>query len=346
MKKNANIPKPKPRKRIVVDAHSDIPTDVFLRREAGEHQVLDKWHYGRLKEGGISLGVLAIYVEARYKPWRSLEISLRQLEALLEDLSESQQFFLISSKRDLSRVAVEDKIGVLLDMEGAEPLESGPGMLHLFFRLGIRMLGATWNQRNALASGTYDETSGSGLTSYGRQILQEASSMGMMIDVSHMAPNGIRDTLELLSSPVIASHSGAKAVFQHPRNRTLSDEHIKGIAKTGGVIGVPAFPKSIAPDHATVRTVAEHVNHLLYVAGDAHVGIGADFVDHFEDLIAAGMMGKEWIVPEEMKTQGLWSARDIPNLERTLLGMGHSQSIVDGIFGGNFFRVFEKCLPQ
>jgi membrane dipeptidase len=180
----------------IIDAHSDIPTEVFLRREAGEKNVLDKWHYSRLKEGGITLQVMAIYVESRYKPWRSLEIALRQLEALLEDLAESRKFFLVTTREDLKRVGVGEEIGVLLDMEGAEPLEPGPEMLQLFYRLGIRMLGVTWNQRNALASGIDDEASGSGLTSYGREVLQEASRLGMLIDVSHMAPNGVRDTLE------------------------------------------------------------------------------------------------------------------------------------------------------
>lgn len=330
-------------KRIVVDAHSDIPTEVLLRRQAGEKHVLDRFHYQRLKEGNVNLQVLAIYVESRSKPWRSLEISLRQMEALLEDISESEKFFLVTSKQDLEHVGEGDKIGVILDLEGAEPLESGPEMLHLFFRLGIRMLGVTWNQRNGLASGIDDEASGSGLTSYGREILQEASRLGMMIDVSHMAPKGVGDTLELIKGPIIASHSGAKSVYDHPRN--LSDEHIRGIAKSGGVVGVPAFPTLIAPDHASVLSVVKHIDHLIDVAGSMHVGIGADFVDHFEDLIAAGLMGEEWKVPEDIRTLGFHSARDIPNLEKTLLETEHSRSTIDGIVGGNFFTVFEKCLP-
>ncbi len=332
------------KKRIVVECHSDIPTEIFLRRQSGETGVLDRWHFQRLNEGGITLQVLAIYVESRYKPWRSLDIALRQMEALLEDLSRSERFFLVSSRQDLESVGKEGKIGILIDLEGAEPLEAGPELLHLFYRLGTRMLGVTWNQRNALASGIDDESSGSGLTSYGREIIQEASRLGMMIDVSHMAPNGVRDTLELVKGPVLASHSGAKSIFDHPRN--LSDEHILGIAKSGGVIGVPAFPKLIAQSNATVMTVVNHIDRIIEIAGDTSVGIGADFVDHFDDLIAAGMMGEEWKVPEDMKALDFWSARDIPNLEKALMETGHPVLSIERVLGGNFFNVFEECLPE
>ncbi|MFA0889899.1 MAG: dipeptidase [Synergistales bacterium] len=331
-------------KPVVVEGHSDIPTDVFLRRANGEHQVLDNRHYERLSQGGLSLQVMAIYVESRYTPWRSLDMSLRQQEALLQDLSESQHFFLVGSAKDLARVPEEGKIGVLIDLEGAEPLEAGTEMLHLFFRLGTRMLGVTWNQRNALASGSDDEISCSGLTSFGREIVTEAAKLGMVIDVSHMSSNGVRDTLSLLKSPVIASHSGAKAVYDHPRN--LSDEHIRSIAKSGGLVGVPAFPKLIAKTNASIQSVAEHVVHMLKIAGEEHVGIGADFVDFFDDLIKTGKMGEEWTVPEVARTQGFWSASEIPNLGKELAIRGVSPSTVEGVLGENFIRVFERCLPK
>lgn len=334
----------KQNKPVVVEGHSDIPTDIFLRRANGERHILDNRHYERLSKGGLSLQVMAIYVESRYTPWRSLDMSLRQQEALLADLAESKHFFLVSTIKDLARVPEEGKIGVLVDLEGAEPLEAGPEMLSLFFRLGTRMLGVTWNQRNGLASGNDDEISGSGLTSYGREIVTEAAKLGMIIDVSHMASNGVRDTLSLLKSPVIASHSGAKAVYDHPRN--LSDEHIRGIAESGGIVGVPAFPKLIAKTNASVQSVAEHAVHMLKIAGEEHVGIGADFVDFFDDLIKAGKMGEEWTVPEVGRTRGFWSASEIPNLGKELAARGVSASAVEGVLGKNFIRVFEKCLPK
>ena len=331
-------------KAIVVDAHADIPTDVLIRRMGGERGVLDARHASRLREGGIDVQVFGIYVEARYKPARSLEIALRQTEALLEDLAESSEFRLVLASGDLSKVISEGKIAVVLSLEGAEPVESGLEMLHLFFRLGVRALGFTWNNRNLLADGVDEIGSGGGLTCYGREVLSEANRLKMILDVSHMAPAGVRDVLELSSVPVIASHSGAKSVFDHPRN--LPDDLIAGIAQKGGVVGVPAFPKIIGAPVPSVETVVNHIEHIVQVGGKEHVGFGADFVDMFSDLVNEGRMGAEWIVPPGENTLGLSSASEMANLTQAMLNRGFDRDLVEGALGANFVRVFEELLPQ
>jgi membrane dipeptidase len=332
------------KKSIIVDAHSDIPYDVFLRRIDGERNILDNLHAPRLKKGGINLCVFAIYVEARYKPTRALEIALRQTEALLSDISESSEFMLIKNKSDFNKFMGQDKIGIILAMEGAEPLESGIELFHLFYRLGIRMLGFTWNQRNALADGIYEIDSRGGLTRYGRQVLDEACKLGVILDVTHMAPAGVDDILELATGPVIASHCGAKSVYNHPRN--LSDEHIEKIAKTGGVIGVPIFPKLLGPSVPSVETVVDHIEHIIKIAGEEHVGFGADFVDFFSELTAEGRIGNEWMTPPGEETQGLSTASEVPNLIDAMQKRGFSTNIINGVLSDNFLRVFENSLPD
>lgn len=329
---------------VVVDGHSDIPTDVWLRRMDGERRVLDTRHAERLGRGGVDVQLFGIYVEARMKPARSLEVALRQVEAFLEDLAESLAFMLVRSGSDLSRAVKEKKIATLLVLEGAEPVEAGIELLHLFYRLGIRVLGLTWNQRNLLADGIGEAQTGGGLTRYGREVVAEAAKLGMILDVSHMAPAGVRDVLALADRPVIASHSGACAVFEHARN--LSDELIVGIARAGGVIGAPAFPKIIGPPVPTVETVVDHIEHMVRVAGEEHVGVGADFVDMFADLVARGRMGGEWIVPADEETRELSRVEDMPNLTEAMLKRGFSEGVIAGVLGGNFLRVLQRWLPQ
>ncbi|CCQ96531.1 conserved hypothetical protein [[Clostridium] ultunense Esp] len=328
----------------IIDAHSDIPYEVFLRRMDGERKILDTYQALRLKRGGVNIQVFAIYIEDRYKPARALELALRQIESLYSDLAESSEFMLIKNKMDLEMALKQEKIGVIIAMEGAEPIESGIDLLHLFYRLGIRILGLTWNQRNTLADGIDEINSRGGLTNYGRKVVEEAYKLGIIIDVSHLAPAGVDDVLKYATGPVIASHCGAKSVYNHPRN--LSDKHIGQIAETGGVIGVPAFPMIIGDAVPTVENVVDHIMHMLRIAGDNHVGFGSDFIDYFSELVSVGRMGKEWLVPEGGDTQGLSKPENIINLINAMTKRGLSQNTIKGVMGENFLRIFNFVLPD
>jgi len=326
----------------VIEAHSDIATDIIIRRQSGENKILDRYHYDRLFKGGINLQVIAVYVEARDKPYKSLENTFMQIESLLEDIEESDKFFLITKKDDLLRVGQEDKIGVLIDLEGAEALEPGIEMLDLIHRLGVRMLGLTWNQRNLLASGIGDMSSRGGLTSMGIEVIKKMKNLGMILDVSHLSPVGVDDVLCNYDGIVIASHAGASSVYYCDRN--LSDDHIRRIAKTGGVIGIPAFPSLLSNNKTSIETVVNHIDKIINLVGEDHVGIGADFVDYFEPLIKKGLLGTEWIVQPEDITKNFNSASDFPKLRTSLKKRGYSEEIIRKIMGENFFRVFLASL--
>lgn len=331
-------------KKVIIDAHCDIPSELFVRRIDGERRVLDNRFAPMLKKGGVNLPVFGIYVESRYKPSRALEMALRQIEVLLDDLAESSEFMLIKNKNDLKKFMEQDKIGIVLDMEGAEPLESGIELLHLFYRLGVRMLGFTWNNRNALADGVDESDTGGGLTRYGRLVLHEAQKLGIILDVSHMAPAGVDDVLKLSRGPIIASHSGAKGIYNCPRN--LSDEHLKKIARTGGVIGVPAYHGMIASTSPNVENVVDHIEYISKITGQEHVGFGADFIDYFADLAREGRIGSEWIKALNIETKGLSSATEIPNLKLSMQKRGFSEKMINGTLGDNFYRIFKDILPE
>ncbi len=127
-----------------------------------------------------------------------------------------------------------------MTVEGGEPLEGEIRILRVLYRLGVRGLGLTWNNRNELADGVGEDRTGGGLTSLGRQVVQEMNRLGMFVDVSHLSEPGFWNVMELCTAPVIASHSNCSAVWNHPRN--LTDRQIKAIAEHGGVIGVNLVP--------------------------------------------------------------------------------------------------------
>lgn len=328
----------------VCDAHCDIALDVLIRRERGESNVLDKQHYSRLRAGGVSLQVIAIYVEAKDKPHKTLEKTVMQLAAILKDLCESKNFYLVKSRADLENFPRGEQIGVIMAIEGAEFLEQSADILELVWILGVRMIGLTWNQSNQFAHGIDDADSDYGVTSSGERLLKEFDRYGMILDVSHLSPASIRDVLCLYEGPVVASHCGVRRIYDCHRN--LYDQDIAAIVERGGVIGIPAFPSMLAKQGASMDSFIQHLKAALLLAGDDHVGIGADFIDYLAPLIADGAVGEEWCVPENERIRNFESARHFLSLPAVLEKQGFSEIQIKKIMVENFLRFFQKVLPK
>src|SRR5690606_7609238 len=165
--------------------------------------------------------------------------------------------------------------GFLLVLEGGRPLEGSLAVLRQFFRLGVRCLLLTWNGRNELADGVGEGATAGGLSIFGREVVHEMKRLGMILDLSHLAAAGFNEAIDLYDGVVVATHSNAKALHDHPRN--LSDEQIKRVAETGGVVGVAFMPAFLSSGTPTVETVVDHIEHMSALVGDAHVCIGPDF---------------------------------------------------------------------
>src|SRR5690606_30161839 len=119
-------------------------------------------------------------------------------------------------------------------------------ILRIFYRLGVRAVGLTWNYRNELADGQAEAESGGGLTRAGRAVVREMERLGMLIDVSHLSDASFEQVLEVAEGPVFASHSNARRICRHPRN--LTDEQIRAIAARGGVIGINFAPQFLVEE--------------------------------------------------------------------------------------------------
>jgi membrane dipeptidase len=217
------------------------------------------------------------------------------------------------------------KPGGLLSIEGGEPLGTDIQMLRMFFRLGVRAVGLTWNGRNALADGVSEASSRGGLTTAGRVMVSEMNKLGMLVDVSHLSEASFWDVAELSARPFIASHSNCITICEHPRN--LTDKQLMALAKSGGVVGINFLPRFLsAASQASMSDIVSHIDHMLSVMGRGHVGLGSDF-----DGIASTPIGLEDVT-------------QLPKLQ-DLLAQRFGDDIAIEIMGGSFARLLAEQLP-
>ena len=186
---------------------------------------------------------------------------MQLVDALLEEIAACPEIELALSRADVERITAEGKIAALLAFEGAEPLGQDLAALRLFYRLGLRMLSFAWMRRTAFGDGAWENDSRGGLTRLGRQAVREMNRLGIIVDVSHASDRTTWDMLETSTQPVIASHSNARAIRDHPRN--LTDDMIRAIAASGGLVGVVAVAGYIADSEPTVARWADHIDHIV-----------------------------------------------------------------------------------
>ena len=328
---------------IVFDAHSDILTDIHPRRLLGEREILEKYWIPKMRKGKIDARVVAVYNNSQYLPELALRRALDLIATLYEEIEESPSSVLCKTYADIRRAKEEGKVGLIIGMEGAEPLGSDIQLLRIFFNLGLRVLGLTHALRNYLADGASfpAKTRGQegGLTDIGLNFLEQAQAMGILIDVSHLNDTGFWDVIKFTKTAIIASHSNCRVLCNHPRN--LSDDQIKAIADTGGVVGVNACRSFV--EFGDLEHLLNHIDHLVKITSIKHVGLGLDFFEYFIKYLNEAERSRLPI--ENYKTiSGLSDDEDFPKIAKELLRRGYSTSDIELIMGENFLRVFKEIL--
>lgn len=318
------------RRSIVIDAHCDTALlaaegKYNLAERHGDHHL----DFPRMREGGVTAQIFAVFVEPRYLPAQATRRALQVIDAVYRQVDASEgSARLITRTADIEAAKADGALGVILGLEGAEALEGDLGVLRMFYRLGVRNIGLTWNLRNQAADGVAEARTGGGLTTFGVALVEEMNRLGIVADIAHLSPAGVEDVLAISQSPVIASHANARAVCDHRRN--LTDAQLEKIARNGGVVGVTFVPAFVdATDGgATLQRILDHIDHMVRVMGDDHVGLGSDF---------DGFFGEE-------KTVGLEDVSRMPAITAGLLERGYSEASVEKILGGNFLRVFRQVV--
>ena len=329
----------------LVDAHSDMLNDLLSRLQAGEKDVLkNRWLPG-MREGGINLRVTALYSDPVWLPEMALRRALDMTAALVEELDGCPEAMLCKSYQDILQAEEQGKTGFILGMEGAEPLGADLRLLRVFYDLGLRVLGLTHARRNALADGApfFPVRSGQvgGLSGVGLAMVEKAQDLGMVIDLSHLNEQGFWDVLDLAKPPLIASHSNARVVHDHPRN--LTDKQIKALSDQGGVMGLNVDRFIVGG--ADLEKAYTHLDHLVKMGGEEHVGLGPDFCDYLLDLLSPVERAQ---VPEGggLPVRDLACDRDMARVAGDLAERGYKSRTIELILGLNFKRVFQEVFKK
>jgi membrane dipeptidase len=321
---------------LVWDAHRDVAYEAPLAE-----RFLQRWmigvdlHLPRLKQGGIDVQTFALCIGpqiGRDYPAQALK-ELDQVFGILE--AHQSEAVLVTRTKEALEAKKQGKIAVFLNLEGAEPILTELGLLRMFYRMGVRAMGLTWNYRNEVADGGYEGREGGGLTQFGVAVVKEMNRLGMVIDLAHCTPQTMRDVLRVSEQPVIHSHGGVHAINPaHPR--ALDDEMLEKIARNGGVFCPTTVPQAVSSrtEEATLERYLEIIDHAMGVMGAEHVGLGADF-DVYQSHLPYAVGG--WL-------KGLEEADKWPEVTAGLLRRGHAEAAIRKILGENLLRVYGQVV--
>ncbi len=309
------------------EIHPDLPLDPLLR----------PWH-----EAGV--GYLSINVGYDVQPWTRTVANIAAVRRRLED--EAPYCRLVSSVGEIDQARADGKLAVTFDIEGMTALDGRADMVQFYYDLGVRHMLFAYNRNNPAGSGCHDEDTG--LTAFGRSVVDEMNRVGMVVDCSH---TGFRTTMEAMEhsrDPVVFSHSNPKALVDHGRN--ITDEQIKACAASGGVIGINGINLFLGETHATPSAVARHAAYVAGITGPEHVGVSLDYAPDIdagaavdENTAISGMIARNpefW--PADAGYDDSIACLDVsrlPDVARELVGVGFSEAEITGILGGNFRRV-------
>lgn len=318
------------REAVVVDAHCDTArlfAGIEQAYNFGQRNKIGHLDLPRLREGGVKIQFFALYVEADYQSCSALKRTLTLLEHFLLEMGKhTESVTVIGSGHDLQAALAKGKLGAIIALEGAGALENVE-ILHILYRLGLRSVGLTWNERNMLADGVGAGPNPGGLTRLGKEIVCEMNRLGILVDAAHLAPRGFCDLLTESSLPIIVSHANAAGVCSHKRN--LSDEQLRLLRDNNGVVGLTFYPPFIADSSAC--GIEQLLDHFCYIAdrfGVSILGVGSDY-DGISTVVS-----------------GLDDVSRLPKLTAGLLRRGFSPQEVKHILGENFLRVIKTNLEQ
>ena len=321
------------RESMVIDAHLDLGGIVYNNRIADKTEVLKELFLEDFRKIGVNFVIASIFVENEFIDM-ALKQGLLQIEALKSDIKECDDFVLIKNSDDMKKAVKEQKIGLILSLEGLEPIHRELELLNTFYELGVRGFGVTWARRNLVADGSYfrhpEEGVLGGLTPFGIKVMKRAEELGLFIDLSHINDVGFSDVFKYTNNPIITSHSNARAVNEMPRN--LSDDQIKEVAKRGGVIGVNAYTSIVSLDESkqNISGLCDHIDHLVKTSSDKNVGFGFDLCTKYYNN------GKILDV--------LKSHEETILVTQELLKRGYSEESIKNILGLNFYEYLLKML--
>ena len=258
----------------------------------------------------------------------------------------------VRSVADLRDAKASQKLGLILGFQDAVPIEDDLGRIEEFYELGVRIVQLTYNVVNKIGSGCLAADDG-GLSELGVEVVDCLDERRVLIDLSHCGPRTTLDGIRASRRPVSLTHSGCRAVFDHPRSK--DDATLRLLAENGGVVGIYLMPFLNPSGPPSAAHVLAHIEHALDVCGEDHVGIGSDqgivpldvggdFTARFEEVsrqrTAAGIAApREDTIPY---VPDLNHPRRLETIADHMSARGHPSRVIEKVLGANFMRLFEE----
>lgn len=364
------------RQTPLIDGHNDLPWEIrekydFWRKpldlSADTSKLPDplQTDLPRLRQGRVGAQFWSVWIPAALKGPEAVQVTLEQIDIVHRMVERyPRQLEMASTAADIRRIHRAGRIASLIGVEGGHQINNSPAVLREYYRLGVRYMTLTHSANVDWADSATADPVLNGLSPFGRAIVREMNRLGMLVDLSHVSADTMKDVLEETKAPVIFSHSNARAQMDHPRN--VPDDVLRMMARNGGVVMVNFYPGFLStayrrrmadraaeetrvgnlyvgqpgrrkaamhawdadnpPIEATLADVAAHIEHIRDVAGIDHVGIGSDF---------DGIGGAS--------PNGLEGVQAYPLLLRELIGRGWSDSDIAKLAGGNLLRATEQA---
>ncbi|MBK8597834.1 MAG: membrane dipeptidase [Holophagales bacterium] len=247
------------------------------------------------------------------------------------------EYVLIGTADDVERARATGRLAVGFDIEGANAIADQPSLIETYYDLGVRWMLLAYNRNNRVGGGCQDEDTG--LTAYGREVIAEMERVGMQVCCSHTGYRTVRDVFEVVTKPVIFSHSNARAVHAHPRN--VPDDLIRACAATGGVVGLNGLSVFLGPGEDLVETFVRHVEHVVSLVGPGHVALGLDYVFDRQELDEILVKMRATFPPGLGYDEPLRfvEPEQLERVVEVLLSRGFRTADLEALLGGNLMRL-------
>jgi membrane dipeptidase len=356
---------------LVVDGHNDLPWTMRAQADSNFDKVdiakPTKFHTDipRLKKGNVGAQFWSVFVPVSTMETRTAaQATFEQIELTHRMIKRYPgTFHLALTTSDVEEARKQGKIASMIGMEGGHSIENNIGLLRKFYAEGARYMTLTHSKTLDWADACTDEARHGGLTEFGEEVVRTMNELGMLVDISHVSPDCMKDAIRVSTAPVIASHSSARAVADHVRN--VPDDVLRLLPQKDGVIMVNYYSGFVVPanmertkkidgfrkelekkygsdtskirreerkfrdnlpmDPGTIHDVLDHIEHIIKVAGINHVGLGSDY-----DGI--GMLPKQ-----------LEDVTSYPLITQGLMDRGYSDEDIRKVLGENLMRVWKKA---
>jgi membrane dipeptidase len=359
------------RSGLLIDGHNDLPW-MLREKKDPSFRIFDinkpqpeiNTDIARLRKGGVGAQFWSAFVPASFgKKGIAVRETLEQIDTIHRMVrAYPETFEMASTADDVVRIHANGKIASMIGVEGGHSIDNSLAVLRMYYLLGVRYMTLTHSETLDWADSATDKPKSHGLSAFGEQVVREMNKLGMLVDISHVSAETMRHAIRVSRAPVIASHSSAFAVANHPRN--VPDDVLRLVKDNGGVVMVNFFSGFVVPEAArmsqdmfqvmremqkkypdekefsgalkqygkehplpagTIHDVVDHIEHIIRIAGVDHVGLGSDF-DGVTQL------------PKQLEDVSCY-----PYITQELLNRGHSADDIHKVMGGNVLRVMRRA---